>query len=79
MRRDGLKHRLGRRGLAVEPLQRLAPPREPHPGHHRLAAGGEHRAQSDVKTPERFQCVPRGGGDVGECKLAVGVEGAAQR
>ena len=45
----------------------------------RLAPGGEDRAQSGVKTPERLERGARGGRHVGEREAAVGVEGAAQR
>ena len=76
---DPLQDGLRRRRRAIQRLERLAPPGEADPGHLPLAAAGEDRAQSDVKTPERLERGARAGGRVGKGEAAVGVELAGQR
>ena len=76
---DGLEHRLRRRRLAIELLQRFPPPGEPDPADHRVAAGGEDRTQSDVKTPQGLQCGAAGGRDIGQGQLTLRVHWASLR
>jgi hypothetical protein len=69
-----LQDRLRGRPLAIEPLQRLAPPGKLDAADHRLAAAGEDRAQGCIQSPQGRQARPQGRANIAQRKDAVVIE-----